>query len=70
MDARPAQLEVGSRVVFENVGAYALSKAHMFNGINLPSVYVIWGDGQVELASQSTEDEFLARNGVGIGAAV
>lgn len=63
-------LEVGSRVVFENAGAYALSKAHMFNGINLPSVYVIRGDGQVTLASRSTEDEFFARNGVGIGAAV
>ena len=63
-------LEVGSRVVFENVGAYALSKAHMFNGINLPSVYVIREDGQVTLSSRSTEDEFLARSGVGSGAAV
>jgi len=63
-------LEVGSQVVFENVGAYALSKAHMFNGINLPTVYFMRRDGQVTLASRFTEDEFLARNGVGIGAAV
>lgn len=34
-----APLKPGSRVVFENVGAYSMVKAHMFNGINLPSLY-------------------------------
>lgn len=34
-------LSVGSRVTFANVGAYSLVKAHRFNGIELPSVYVI-----------------------------
>jgi carboxynorspermidine decarboxylase len=32
-------LRVGSRIVFERVGAYTSVKASMFNGINLPSVY-------------------------------
>ena len=29
-------LRIGSRVVLTNVGAYAMVKSHMFNGINLP----------------------------------
>jgi len=36
----PKRLEVGDRVVFEEVGAYSLAKAHRFNGINLPRVGV------------------------------
>ena len=31
-------LDVGSRVVIEEAGAYSLVKAHRFNGLNLPSV--------------------------------
>ena len=31
-------MKVGDRVVFEEVGAYSLAKAHRFNGINLPRV--------------------------------
>ena len=34
-------LRVGSRVVLTNLGAYAMVKAHMFNGINLPTIYSV-----------------------------
>lgn len=34
-------LEVGMRIVFPNRGAYSLVKANMFNGINLPTIYII-----------------------------
>ncbi len=34
-------LEIGSRVVFENIGAYMQVKANMFNGINLPATYLL-----------------------------
>jgi len=33
------ELKVGSRVTFQSVGAYSMSKAQMFNGINLPNIY-------------------------------
>jgi carboxynorspermidine decarboxylase len=33
-------LEVGDKVVFNNVGAYTLIKANRFNGYNLPDIYV------------------------------
>ena len=40
------RLRIGSRVVLSNVGAYAIVKAHMFNGINLPSIYSVTADGR------------------------
>lgn len=33
-------LQIGSRLTFDDTGAYTLSKATMFNGINLPRVYL------------------------------
>lgn len=38
-------LSVGSRIVFENAGAYTIVKANTFNGIPLPSVFELRGDG-------------------------
>lgn len=51
-------LEVGSRVLFKNTGAYTLVKAHMFNGINLPSVYRYTSDGRIELEKQFSYDDY------------
>ena len=59
-----APLQIGSRVVFENVGAYSLVKAHMFNGINLPSVYMQHTDGKIELIKEYYYKDFLDRCGV------
>ena len=42
-------LAVGDRVVFENAGADTLAKAHMFNGIDLPTVYAMHSSGTLEL---------------------
>ncbi len=42
-------LTIGDRVIFENVGAYTLVKAHMFNGIDLPTVYALTADGRLHL---------------------
>ena len=39
-------LEVGRKVIFEEAGAYALAKAHRFNGMNLPEIGVVTVDGQ------------------------
>ena len=43
------QLDIGSRVIFANVGAYMMVKANMFNGINLPSVYSVDNENRVIL---------------------
>jgi carboxynorspermidine decarboxylase len=56
-------LRVGSRVVLLNVGAYALVKAHMFNGVNLPSIYSVRSGGQLVLHRRFDYRDFLARTG-------
>ena len=59
-----APLRPGSRVVFENVGAYSMVKANMFNGINLPSVYWKPADGACSLEKSYNYKHFLERCGV------
>src|SRR5262249_5272110 len=56
-------LEVGSRVVFTEVGAYTLVKSHMFNGINLPTIYAWTESGEVVLKKSFSYHDFLARCG-------
>jgi carboxynorspermidine decarboxylase len=56
-------LGVGSRVVLPNLGAYALVKAHMFNGINLPSIYSVRAGGELVLRRRFHYGDFLARTG-------
>lgn len=51
-------LEIGSRVVFENVGAYTMPKWHYFNGINLPSIYSITADGELFLHKEYTFEDY------------
>jgi carboxynorspermidine decarboxylase len=63
-------LEIGSRVVFPDVGAYTTVKAHLFNGINLPSVYTLGADGRLELRRRYTYQDFVSRCGVDTNAAV
>jgi carboxynorspermidine decarboxylase len=57
-------LEIGSRVVFSDAGAYTTVKSHMFNGVNLPAVYAITESGDVVLKRRTTYEDFLARCGV------
>jgi carboxynorspermidine decarboxylase len=59
-------LKIGSRVTFANVGAYSLVKANMFNGINLPSIYVVDEEGNLELNRMFGFDDFAARCGLQI----
>jgi carboxynorspermidine decarboxylase len=57
-------LEIGSRVVFSNVGAYTLVKANMFNGINLPTIYTYTQDGKLKVNKQFSYEDFKSRCGV------
>ena len=54
-------LELGSRIVFLDQGAYTLTKAHMFNGVNLPSVYALTVDGELVLKKRFTYDDYASR---------
>ena len=54
-------LAVDDRVVFENAGAYTLAKAHMFNGIGLPAVYVMNPSGALELKQEFGYPAFAGR---------
>ena len=56
-------LEVGKKVVFSNAGAYTLSKAHMFNGINLPTIYAITEVGDLVLKKGFTYADFAGKWG-------
>lgn len=56
-----APLKVGSRVIFPSAGAYTMVKAHMFNGVNLPSMYSLTADGTLHLRKQYTYQDFLSR---------
>jgi carboxynorspermidine decarboxylase len=65
-----APLRVGSRVVLTNLGAYALVKAHMFNGINLPTIYSLTADGALVQRRRFTYHDFVSRTGAPDDAAV
>ena len=54
-------LTVGSRVVIANAGAYSLAKAHFFNGINLPTIFALTGDGKLVMKRRYTYQDFLSR---------
>jgi len=54
-------LQVGSRVIFPNAGAYTMVKAHMFNGVNLPTSYSLSADGRLLLRKRYTYSDFLSR---------
>lgn len=58
-----APLELGARIVFQYMGAYTLVKAHMFNGVNLPSIYALTQDGRLELKKEFAYEDFISRCG-------
>jgi len=54
--------------VMQNVGAYSHVKCHSFNGLNLPTIYMV-GENQnvTEIVSFGYHD-FARKNGVGVAA--
>jgi carboxynorspermidine decarboxylase len=51
-------LRIGSRVTFSGVGAYALAKAHRFNGHNLPAIYLRLPTGELQLLKQYDYEDY------------
>ena len=66
----PDPLKVGDKVIFNNAGSYTMTKAHVFNGIGLPSVYALTSQGEFVQKSTFTFDQYAARWGLGPHAAV
>ena len=66
----PEPLKVADKVIFNNAGSYTLTKAHVFNGIGLPSIYALTAQGEFVLKSLFTFDQYAARWGLGPHAAV
>ncbi len=56
-------LEIGSRVVFAAAGAYTTVKSHMFNGINLPTIYAWTESKELVLQKRFTYHDFLVKCG-------
>ena len=56
-------LDVGARVTFLNMGAYTTSKAHRFNGVELPTIYHRRLDGTLRLVSADRFEEFARSAG-------
>ncbi len=56
-------LELGSRIVIKNVGAYMFVKANMFNGIKLPDVYLADLSGNANLIKTHDYDHYRKKLG-------
>lgn len=51
-------LSIGDRLVFQNVGAYSLAKAHRFNGYNLPDLYELGQGNTLWLKKRHHYDDY------------
>ena len=61
--AFPTPLDIGSRIIFLNMGAYTTVKWHCFNGVNLPSVYAWTDDQRLLLKHEFTYEDYSTRFG-------
>jgi carboxynorspermidine decarboxylase len=50
--------KIGDVLVFTSAGAYSLVKAHMFNGVGLPTVYMRHEGGEFETVSRPSAADF------------
>jgi carboxynorspermidine decarboxylase len=55
-------LEVGDRVIFEDMIHYTIVKNTTFNGIKLPDLLILKKDGSVEIVSKFGYEEYRRRN--------
>ncbi|MXY22254.1 MAG: hypothetical protein F4Y49_13090 [Dehalococcoidia bacterium] len=56
-------VRTGERIAIVDAGAYSHSRAVPFNGIPIPSVYILREDGTFDLVSNYGYDDFTSRNG-------
>ena len=56
-------VRIGERIAIMDAGSYSHSRAVPFNGIPIPSVYILREDGTFDLVSSYGYDDFASRNG-------
>jgi carboxynorspermidine decarboxylase len=61
-------LKCGEQVVMQNVGAYSHVKCHSFNGLNLPTVYMVGENQSVSEIVSFDYRDFARKNGIGFAA--
>lgn len=54
-------LKIGDMLTFKNCGSYSLVKAHFFNGVNLPKIYIHNLDGSLSLIKCFDYNDFKER---------
>ena len=59
----PQPLQIGDIVTFTNMALYTIVKTNMFNGINLPSIYVKRLNGDIELIREFGYNDYKIRLG-------
>ncbi len=59
------RMEIGSKVIFSDAGAYSLVKASYFNGINLPTIYALTTEGDLLLQKRFVYADFMRQCGAG-----
>ena len=57
-------LATGDRITFLNAGSYSLTKAHMFNGVNLPNIYAVNTQGDLRLVKKYAYEDYASRWGI------
>lgn len=55
------EIQIGERLVFEDMAIYSMVKNNTFNGIALPSIYLLNEDGSVELVKEFGYSDFKER---------
>lgn len=55
------ELECGERLVFGDMAIYSMCKNNTFNGIPLPSIYILRKNGEAELVKRFGYDDFKRR---------
>ena len=54
-------LSIGDKLVFTDMAIYSMVKNNTFNGMPLPSIYLLKSDGSTELLKQFGYDDFKRR---------
>lgn len=55
------ELQIGERIIFEDMLHYTTVKTCMFNGITHPSIALLHPDGELEMLREFTYEDYLSR---------
>jgi len=62
-DFKSKKLNIGNTITFTNMALYTIVKTNMFNGINLPTIYVKRLDGKIEKIREFGYADYKSRLG-------